>query len=113
MWLLDANLPVQLVELLKELGIEADSAVARGWNTLSNGNLVSAAVQAKFAALLTRDRLFGESASQTLKVHDEFCIVLVRLPQLRASQFVAAFRAVWQTAQIIPVPGRMIDWPVG
>jgi hypothetical protein len=29
MWLLDANMPVQLVALLKELGIEADSAVAR------------------------------------------------------------------------------------
>jgi hypothetical protein len=26
MWLLDANMPVQLVALLKELGIEADSA---------------------------------------------------------------------------------------
>jgi len=39
MWLLDANMPVQLVALLSELGIEADSAVARGWNTLSNGSL--------------------------------------------------------------------------
>jgi predicted nuclease of predicted toxin-antitoxin system len=112
MWLLDANMPVQLVVLLKELGIEADSAVARGWNTLSNGSLVDAAVRAKFSALLTRDRLFGESAAQTLKVHNEFCIVRVRLPQLRADQFLAAFRAAWQTAQIIPAPGRMIDWPV-
>ena len=31
MWLLDANMPVQLVALLQELGIEADTAVARGW----------------------------------------------------------------------------------
>jgi hypothetical protein len=30
MWLLDANMPVQLVALLKELGIEADTSVARG-----------------------------------------------------------------------------------
>jgi hypothetical protein len=35
MWLLDANMPVQLVVLLKELGIEADTSVARGWNTLA------------------------------------------------------------------------------
>jgi hypothetical protein len=62
MWLLDANMPVQLVALLKELGIEADSAVGRGWNALGNGSLVRAAVQASFTALLTRDRLFGESA---------------------------------------------------
>jgi predicted nuclease of predicted toxin-antitoxin system len=76
MWLLDANMPVQLVALLKELGIEADCAVARGWNTLNNGSLVSAAVQAKFTALLTRDRLFAESSAQALKVHNEFCIGL-------------------------------------
>jgi hypothetical protein len=35
MWLLDANMPVQLLELLKELGIEADSAVARAAGTRS------------------------------------------------------------------------------
>jgi len=109
MWLLDANMPVQLVALLKELGIEADSAVARGWNSLSKGRLVSAAVQAKFTVLLTRDRLFGESAAQSLKVHNEFCIVVVRLPQLCAGQFLGAFRAAWETAQIIPAQGRLID----
>jgi hypothetical protein len=46
MWLLDANMPLQLVALLRDLGIEADSAVARGWNKLSNGLLVEAAVDA-------------------------------------------------------------------
>lgn len=64
-----------------------------------------------FTALLTRDRLFGEWAAQALKVHPEFGIVRVTLPQLRASQFLAAFRAAWQTAQIMPAPGRMIEWP--
>jgi len=63
MWLLDANMPLQLVALLNELGVEADSAVARGWNALSNGGLASAAARAKFTALLTRDRLFGETAA--------------------------------------------------
>jgi hypothetical protein len=111
MWLLDANMPLQLVTLLKDLGIESDSAVARGWNTLSNGGLVSAAVQARFTALLTRDRLFGESAAQALKVHTEFCIVCITLPQLRAVQFVQAFQAAWQTTQIIPVRGRLLEWP--
>jgi len=111
MWLLDANMPLQLVPLLRDFGIEADSAVARGWNTLSNGSLISVAVQAKFSTLLTRDRLFGESAAQALKVHNQFAIVRVTLPQLRASQFLAAFRAAWQTAPIVPAPGRMIEWP--
>lgn len=98
MWLLDANMPVQLVTLLRELGIEANSAVACGWNTLGNGALVNAAVAANFTALLTRDRLFGESAAQALRVHSEFCIVRITLPQLRANQFLAAFHAVAEDA---------------
>jgi uncharacterized protein DUF5615 len=111
MWLLDANMPLQLVALLKELGVEADSAVARGWSTLSNGRLVEAAVTAKFAALLTRDRLFGESAASLLKRYPGFCIVRVTLAQTRAPQFLSAFRSAWERAVIMPVPGRMIDWP--
>ena len=110
MWLLDAIMPVQLVALLEKLGIEADSAVPRGWNTLSNGSLVRAAA-AQFTALLTRDRLFEKSAAQMLKVYPGFGIVRVTLPQLRAPQFLAAFRAAWQTARIVPTPGRMIEWP--
>jgi hypothetical protein len=112
MWLLDANMPVQLVLLLKELGVEAESAVNRGWNSLSNGSLVSIAVREKFTALLTRDRLFGESAASMLKAHTEFCVVRITLPQLRAQQFLQAFRAAWEKARIIAAPGQMIEWPL-
>jgi predicted nuclease of predicted toxin-antitoxin system len=111
MWLLDANMPVQLVALLQELGIEADTAVARGWNTLSNGSLVAMAVQENFAVLLTRDRLFGEAAATALKAFPEFCVVRVALPQLRADAFLQAFLAAWRKSPITPAPGRMIDWP--
>ncbi len=104
-------MPVQLVAMLEEFGIKADSALARGWNTLSNGDLVSAAVQHKFTVLLTRDRLFGESAASALSVYAEFCVVRVTLPQLRALQFLQLIHAAWQTAEIVPVPGRMIKWP--
>jgi len=114
MWLLDANMPVQLVALLAELGVEAESAVSRGWNTLGNGALGSAAAQAKFTALLTRvtrDRLSGESAASVLKGHREFCIMRITLPQLRASQFLQAFRAAWQNSRIVTASGKMIQWP--
>jgi len=57
MWLLDANMPIPLVALLAEMGIESDSAKARGWDTLSNGILVNTAAHAGFSVLLTRDRL--------------------------------------------------------
>ena len=111
MWPLDVNMPVQLVALLRELSIEADSAVARGWNTLSNGSLVATAAEAKFAALLTRDRLFGEAASAALKGYPDFCVVRVTLPQLRAAEFLQAFRAAWQKAPIVTESGKMIAWP--
>ncbi len=111
MWLLDANMPLQLVALLRDLGIEADSAVARGWNTLSNGRLVEAAVHANFAALLTRDRMFGMSARSVLKKYAEFCVVRVTLAQTRAPQFLSSFLSVWQREPIRPVPGQTIDWP--
>jgi predicted nuclease of predicted toxin-antitoxin system len=111
MWLLDANMPVQLVALLKNLTVDAETAAGRGWNTLSNGRLISAAAEAKFKVLLTRDRIFGQAASVTLRAHPEFCVVRVTLPQLRAAAFVQAFRAAWQESPISPEPGRMIEWP--
>jgi hypothetical protein len=67
MWLLDANMDVHLVAVLGEFGIRCDTAANRGWKALSNGDLVAAAVAAGFHCLLTRDRLFGESASRALK----------------------------------------------
>jgi hypothetical protein len=78
---------------------------------LSNGNLVSVAAEAKFTVLLTRDRLFGESAASALKGRREFCIVRKTLPQLRAPQFLQAFRAAWQNSRIITASGQMIEWP--
>jgi hypothetical protein len=65
-WLLDVNVPAQLVSTLSGFGIEADTAAARGWKELTNGRLVEAAHQASFAAILTRDRRFGpDDISQT------------------------------------------------
>jgi hypothetical protein len=51
---LRANMPLQLVALLATLDVDADSAVTRGWDRLSNGALLEAAVQANFSAILTR-----------------------------------------------------------
>jgi hypothetical protein len=111
MWLLDANIPVQLLNLLRSLGVEADSAIVRGWNTLSNGNLVQTAVDAKFSALLTRDGLFGQSAAKVLRRYPDFGVVHVTLTQARAPQFLSAFRSAWQNAPIVPAKGQLIQWP--
>ena len=83
MWLLDANLDVHLVSVLEELGITCETAAHRGWKALSNGQLVAAAVASGFDCLLTRDRLFGESAARALRLHPTLSVVLVNLPQQR------------------------------
>ena len=59
MWLLDVNLPRGLVATLGEFGVPAEHAGARGWDALTNGTLVEAAVNAGFFCVLTRDGLFS------------------------------------------------------
>jgi hypothetical protein len=77
MWLLDANMDIHLASLLTGFDIACDTAAKRGWNALSNGELVRSAVQAGFDCLLTRDQLFGESASRALKMFPQFAVVVV------------------------------------
>lgn len=81
MWLLDAKMDVHVTSVLTGLGISCDTAGNRGWKTLSNGDLVKAAVDAGFCRMLTRDRLFGESASRALKSFPKFAVVVVNIPQ--------------------------------
>jgi len=111
MWLLDVNVPKGLVAALAPLGIEAQHAEDRGWGGLTNGKLVGAAVEAGFTCLLTRDRLFGESASRSLKRFPAFSVVLVTLPQLRWPEFSAEFQRAWEDNPIRPEAGRFLRWP--
>jgi len=111
MWLLDVNMPRQLVSPLEGLGIKTETALAREWSGLSNGALLEAAASAGFRCLLTRDRLFGEPAARALEQFPEFSVVLVTLPQLRAQRFLEEFRAAWSNGPIIPTPGAMVNWP--
>jgi hypothetical protein len=111
MWLLDANMDVHLASVLAGFGIVCDTAGNRGWKALSNGDLVQAAVDAGFQCLLTRDRLFGESASRALKSFPQFAVVVVNIPQQRWPRYREQFVARWTARPIEPVVGRLIDWP--
>ena len=111
MWLLDVNMPKQLMVLLESQGIKTDTAVARGWGNLNNGALLEAAAGAGFCSILTRDRLFGESAARALRRFPEFSVVLITLPQLRVQRFLEAFQAAWRAAPIVPAPGELSVWP--
>lgn len=111
MWLLDVNLPKKIRELLDEFGIQAHSADDRGWGSLTNGALVEASQQAGFQCILTRDRLFSESAARALKRFPEFCVVLVTIPQLRGPEFLEQFRIAWVRSPIQPIAGQLLRWP--
>jgi hypothetical protein len=111
MWLLDANMDVHLVAVLAELGIRCETAGSRGWRALSNGELVAAAAAAGFECLVTRDRLFGQSASRALKSFPRLAVVVVDLPQQPWQQYEQTFTAAWAAGPIQPVPGGLIRWP--
>jgi len=111
MWLLDANMDVHLVAVLKNFGVACDTAGNRGWKSLKNGDLVAHAVADGFLCLLTRDQLFGESASRALKAFPQFAVVVVNVPQQRWNQYRERFIALWMKEPIAPVAGRLIHWP--
>ena len=85
MWLLDVNLPT--------------------------GLLAEAAFGAGFRVILTRDRLFGESASRALGALPELAVVVVTLSQARAAAYLSEFRARWEQRPIEPVAGGVVEWP--
>jgi hypothetical protein len=111
MWLLDTNMDVHLTSLFADFEIHCDTAGNRGWGALSNGDLVKAAVEAGFSCLLTRDRLFGESASRALKLFPGFAVVVVNVPQMPWPKYRDAFLAKWREHPIEPVPDVLIEWP--
>ena len=111
MWLLDANMDVHLLSLLREFGVESEAATRRGWGALDNGELVSAAAEGGFTCLLTQDRLFGESAVHALKAYPNFSVVVVRLRQKPWREYQEQFRLAWAATPIQPVPGQTLHWP--
>lgn len=110
-WLLDANVTHVLQVFLCDLGIGCSNAQAEGWAQLSNGKLVQAAVDGGFQVLLTRDKLFKESASRTLRLHSNVSIVLLNLPQAKEPELKQLLAVKWAAAPIMPVPGQLVFWP--
>ena len=113
MWLLDANMDVHLTSVLAEFGIASETAADRGWKALSNGQLVAAAVASGFNCLLTRDRLFGQSAARALRLHSTFTVILINLPQQRWPEYREDFLKAWAFSPILPQAGCLVEWPKG
>lgn len=111
MCLLDVNVPRGVAHLFGSFGIQTQTAEERGWSGLTNGALVEAAADGGFACILTRDRLFSESAAKALKRFPQLSFVLITLPQLRGPQFLEAFHRAWEHNPVSPYPGKLMRWP--
>ena len=111
MLLLDHNLPHQLRDLLTEFGVPSESTRYRGWETLRNGDLVSAACSTGFKAIITRDQKFAESAAKALKKFPEMAVIVIRLNQRSWRTYREAFRAAWIINPIVLQSGRVTEWP--
>ncbi len=92
MWLLDFNLPNGLRTVLQKFRIKSHTTVHQGWRNLGNGALSQAAISAGFRVILTRDKLFGESAAKALQMYPQLCVVILKIPQSKAESSLASFK---------------------
>jgi predicted nuclease of predicted toxin-antitoxin system len=91
--LLDENVPVDVLPVLREAGHEAESVNFIGWKGLENGVLITQAQQ-NFELLLTRDKDFHEEYL-TRYVTVRFGIVLLAIPQQPGPSYAAVFTRLW------------------
>ena len=110
-WLLDHNLPKQLADFLKKNGVDCNWTSAEGWEKLSNGELVRAAIAAGYECLLTNDRQFANSAGKALTQNPTFSVVEITLTQAPRQEFLKNFETAWSSKKILPEPARVIKWP--
>lgn len=91
--LLDENVPIDVLSVLRAEGHEADSVNFLGWKGLKNGALIQQA-QADYNLFLTRDKDFEEPAL-TRYISPDFGIVLLAIPQQRGASYAKIFAALW------------------
>ena len=111
MWPLDVNMDIHLLRVFSDMGMPCQSAIDRGWQKLANGQLIKAAAEAGFTCILTHDRLFAESASQTLILFPHLSIIIIRLPQRPWRDYISQFQTAWSKQPISPLPGAVVQWP--
>jgi predicted nuclease of predicted toxin-antitoxin system len=93
--LLDENVPVDILPVLRAAGIEAESVNFIGWKRIQNGELITRA-RSQFNLLLTRDKDFDEDYLKK-QMTPTFGIVLLAIPQQPGPAYATAFSHVWPT----------------
>jgi predicted nuclease of predicted toxin-antitoxin system len=111
MWLLDVNVPVQIIPALEAKGYTVNRSALLGWGELRNGQLVQEATRHGYVCLLTRDKLFEESAASALELNPQFSVVLLTINQATATKYLESFTSALKKSEIKPVPGQITRWP--
>lgn len=93
--LLDENVPVDIIQFLRDAAIDAESVNFIGWKGIHNGELIERARE-NFDLLLTRDKDFAEELLGRY-VTQRFGIVLLAIPQQPGPSYAAVFSRVWPT----------------
>ena len=112
MWLLDEGLPISLYKLLQGFDVKVETVEFRGWKGLRNGSLVSVSAEAGFKCILTKDRLFAQDAKKSLSLYPQIAVVMIVLPQEPRGLYLKKFEDYWNVANIVPLEGQVIEWPV-
>ena len=93
--LLDENVPIELLQVLRTAGHDAESVNFSGLKGFQNGDLVLRA-RSLFELLLTRDKDFTSDYLASF-LSPTFGVVLLVIPQQRGSAYAAVFERVWPT----------------
>jgi hypothetical protein len=96
--LLDENVPVDILPVLRNSGTDAESVNLLGWKGIQNGDLIVRA-RVQFDLLLTRDKDFDEAYLRQL-ITNTFGIVLPAIPQQPGAGCAESFARLWPSNQV-------------
>jgi predicted nuclease of predicted toxin-antitoxin system len=91
--LLDENVPVDIIPILRARKLEAESVNFIGWKGIQNGDLMNRARE-NFDLLITRDKDFDQEFLRK-QVNENFGIVLLAIPQQPGPAYSQVFASLW------------------
>jgi predicted nuclease of predicted toxin-antitoxin system len=91
--LLDENVPVDIIPVLRAGKCDAESINFIGWKGIQNGELMKRAREG-FDLLITRDKDFDQEFLRNY-VNESFGIVLLAIPQQPGPAYAQVFAILW------------------
>lgn len=111
MLLLDENLPLKIKDILEQNGYKCETVFTLGWSGLKNGQLVSKAIEKGYSAILTKDKLFAESAAKSLSKFPNFAVIRITLLQKTLKEYLNNFSLLLKEKPLELILGTLTEWP--